>query len=48
MAFMRGIHRWPVNSPQKWPVTQKMFPSDDVIMDSQIAIGRYIVTEKTN
>ena len=22
----------PVNSPHKWPVTRKMFPSDDVIM----------------
>ena len=22
----------PVNSPHKWPVTQKMFPFDDVIM----------------
>ena len=29
---MRGIHRWPVNSPHKGPVTQKMFPLDDVIM----------------
>ena len=25
-------HRWPVNSPHKWPVTRKMFPFDDVIM----------------
>ena len=31
-AFARGIHRWPVNSPHKWPVTRKMFPFDDVIM----------------
>ena len=23
---------WPVNSPHKWPVTRKMFPFDDVIM----------------
>ena len=22
-AFVMGIHRWPVNSPHKWPVTQK-------------------------
>ena len=29
---MRGIHRWPVNSPHKWPVTRKIFPFDDVIM----------------
>ena len=32
LAFVRGIHRGPVNSPHKWPVTQKMFPFDDVIM----------------
>ena len=31
LAFVRGIHRWPVNSPHKWPVTPKMFPFDDVI-----------------
>ena len=27
-----GIHRWPVNSPHKWPVMRKIFPFDDVIM----------------
>ena len=32
LAFVRGIHRWPVNSPHKWPVTRKMFPFDNVIM----------------
>ena len=32
MAFVRGIHRRPVNSPHKLPVTRKMFPFDDVIM----------------
>ena len=32
LAFVRGIHLWPVNSPHKWPVTRKMFPFDDVIM----------------
>ena len=30
--FMQGIHRGPVNSPHKWPVTRKMFPFDEVIM----------------
>ena len=29
---MCGIHRGPVNSPHKGPVTRKMFPFDDVIM----------------
>ena len=32
LPFVRGIHRGPVNSPHKWPVTWKMFPFDDVIM----------------
>ena len=32
LAFVRGIHRGPVNSPHKWPVTRKMFPFDDIIM----------------
>ena len=30
--FVRGIHRWSVNSPHKWPVTRKTFPFNDVIM----------------
>ena len=32
LAFVRGIHRSPVNSPHKWSVTRKMFPFDDSIM----------------
>ena len=32
LAFVREIHRGPVNSPHKWPVTRNMFPFDDVIM----------------
>ena len=32
LAFVWGIHRGPVNSQHKWPVTRKMFPFDDVIM----------------
>ena len=32
LASVRGIHRGPVNSLHKRPVTQKMFPFDDVIM----------------
>ena len=34
LAFVRGIHRTPVNSPHKGPVTRKMSPFDDVIMIS--------------
>ena len=32
LAFVREIHRWPVISPHKGPVTRKMFPFNDVIM----------------
>ena len=32
LAFVRGIHRWPVNSPPKAPVTRNRFSFDDVIM----------------
>ena len=32
LAFVREIHRGPLNSPHEWPVTRNMFPFDDVIM----------------
>ena len=32
LAFVRGIHRRPVNSPHKGPVTRKMFPFNNFIM----------------
>ena len=32
LAFVRGVHRLPMNSPHKGPVTRKMFSFDDVIM----------------
>ena len=38
LAFVRGIHRWPVNSPHKGPVTRKFFPFDDVILGSAAII----------
>ena len=39
LAFVWGIHRGPVNSPHKWPVTRKMFPFDDVIMGMEVGLG---------
>ena len=33
LAFVRGIHRWPVDSPHKEPITRKMLPFDDVNMN---------------
>ena len=35
LAFVRGIHWWPVNSPHKGPVTRKMFPFDYIICHQQ-------------
>ena len=35
LAFVREIHRSPVNFPHKGPVARKMFPFDEIIMFSQ-------------
>ena len=46
LAFVQGIHRGPVNSPHKWPVAQKMYPSEDAIMnrgDSNVVIDHRIL-----
>ena len=32
LGFVRGVHRWSVNSWHKWPVMRKMFSCHDVIM----------------
>ena len=34
LTFVRGIHRWLVDSPHKGLVPRKMFPFDDVILCS--------------
>ena len=44
LAFVRGIHRWPVNSPHKGPVTRKMFPFEDVIMYGYVKSSQWIYT----
>ena len=44
LAFVQGIHRSPVNSPHKGPVTQKIIPFDDVIMIIRIPIDETVVT----
>ena len=36
LAFVRGIHRGPVNFPHKRPVARKVFPFDDVIMQKSL------------
>ena len=46
LAFVRGIHRWPVNSPHIGPVTRKMFPFDDVIMVRSITVHEEPVTHE--
>ena len=39
LAFVRGIHRRPVNSPHKGPVTRKMFSFDDVITGNSFTVS---------
>ena len=41
LAFVPGIHRRPVNSPHKGPVTQRMVPFDDVIMIITLPIASF-------
>ena len=41
-GFCAGIHRWPVNSPHKWPVTRTMFPFDNVIMNNKAFIQYWV------
>ena len=37
LAFVRGIHRRPVNCPHKGPVTRKIFPFDyDIMFDERV------------
>ena len=43
LAFVREIHRGPVNSPHKWPVTRKMFPFDDVIMSPPVVKPTWLI-----
>ena len=38
LAFVWGIHR----GPDKWPVTRRMFPFDDVIMDWLVHIPPHL------
>ena len=38
LAFVRGIHRRPANSPRKGSIKRKMIPSDDVIMAPHTAL----------
>ena len=45
LTFTWGIHRGPVNSPHKGPVTRKLFPFDDVIMLIQIMARRMFDTK---
>ena len=46
LTFVWGIHRGPVNSPHKWPVTRKMFPIDDVIMWHRLMMLLHVILSK--
>ena len=48
LAFVRGIHRWPVDSPHKRPVTRKMLPFDGVIITSRSLLHFLWMTTRTS
>ena len=48
LAFVRGIHRWPVDSPHKGLVTRKMFPFNDVIVASELSRKKTDEIERTH
>ena len=41
LTFVKGIHRWPMGSPHKGPVTRKMFPFDYDIMCKWVCCDLY-------
>ena len=47
LAFVQGIHRWPVNSSHRWPVTRKLFSFDDVIMYCPVGNNYYRIVRET-
>ena len=47
LAFVRGIHGWPVDSPNKGPVTRKMLPFDDVLMKCYWTLGDFDAIKTT-
>ena len=54
LAFVWGIHRWPVNFPHKRTVKRKIYPLDDVIMNwgqhtetEMISFGKIVVNQYT-
>ena len=46
LFFVRGIYRWPVNSPHKGPVARKMFPYDDVIIPKKLMSSFVVIDIK--
>ena len=43
LAFVRRIHRWPVDSPHKGPVTRKMFPFADAVITRVAACQQWLL-----
>ena len=44
LAFVRGIHRWPVDSPHKGQVMRKVFPYDDLITKTKQIPNKYCLS----
>ena len=46
LAYVWVIHRGPVNSPHKWPITRKVFPFDGVIIDKPLNVHCFSSSDK--
>ena len=46
LAFVRGIHRWPVNSLDKGPVARIFFPFDVVITGFRVIYSAFSVKQQ--
>ena len=44
LVFVRGIQWWPMDYPQKGRVTRKIFPFDDVIMETRTCLSCMVIT----
>ena len=46
LAYVWVIHRGPVNSPHKWPITRKVFPFDGLIIDTPLNVHCFSSSDK--
>ena len=46
LALVGEIHRSPANSPPQWPVMRKIFPFDDIVMETTHFRSKFILSKQ--